>query len=123
MKRRAGDAPASVVAAYRTFIAALLDLTDNVVGGRVVRPADMVCHDEPDPYLVVAADKGTATFSDIANGIAAEHGFWLGDAFASGGTHGYDHKKRASPRAGRGSASRGTSASSRPRRRRAIRSP
>jgi len=78
---------------YRTFIRGLLDLTDNLVGGDLVPPADVVRHDEDDPYLVVAADKGTATFSDIANAIAEEYGFWLGDAFASGGSQGYDHKK------------------------------
>ncbi len=77
---------------YRRFVQALLDLTDNVVGGEVVHPSDIVIYDANDPYLVVAADKGTATFSDIANGIAIEHDFWLGDAFASGGSHGYDHK-------------------------------
>ncbi len=80
------------MAAYRTFISGLLDLTDNRVGGEVVHPPDVVIHDEEDPYLVVAADKGTATFSDTANAIAAEYGFWLGDAFASGGSAGYDHK-------------------------------
>ena len=79
-------------ACYRTFIRGLLDLTDNLVEGKIVPPADTVRHDEDDPYLVVAADKGTAKFSDIANGIAAEYGFWLGDAFASGGSAGYDHK-------------------------------
>src|SRR5690606_27161878 len=68
------------------------DLTDNLVGGRVTPPADTVRHDGDDPYLVVAADKGTATFSDIANEVAREYGFWLGDAFASGGSVGYDHK-------------------------------
>jgi glutamate dehydrogenase len=68
-------------------------MTDNRVGDSIVTPAETVCYDEPDPYLVVAADKGTATFSDIANGIAVERGFWLGDAFASGGSNGYDHKK------------------------------
>jgi len=78
---------------YRLFIRGLLDVTDNVVGGKVVPPADTVRHDPDDPYLVVAADKGTATFSDTANAIAAEYGFWLGDAFASGGSAGYDHKK------------------------------
>ncbi|MED5525405.1 MAG: NAD-glutamate dehydrogenase [Pseudomonadota bacterium] len=78
---------------YRTFIRALLDITDNIVGGDIVPPVDVVRHDEDDPYLVVAADKGTATFSDIANGIAEEYGHWLGDAFASGGSVGYDHKK------------------------------
>ena len=81
------------VACYREFISALLDVTDNLVGGEVVPPVDVVRHDGDDPYLVVAADKGTATFSDIANEISAEHGFWLGDAFASGGSAGYDHKK------------------------------
>ncbi len=81
-----------VVDGYKTLIRGLLDLTDNMVGGRVVHPRGLVIHDEEDPYLVVAADKGTATFSDVANGIAAEYGFWLGDAFASGGSHGYDHK-------------------------------
>jgi glutamate dehydrogenase len=77
---------------YRRFVQALLDVTDNVVGDEVVHPANMVIYDGKDPYLVVAADKGTATFSDIANDIAIEHDFWLGDAFASGGSHGYDHK-------------------------------
>lgn len=81
------------VACYRMFIHALLDVTDNIVEGRIVKPADVVCHDGDDPYLVVAADKGTATFSDIANSVSAEHGFWLGDAFASGGSNGYDHKE------------------------------
>ena len=82
------------IAAYRTLINALLDVTDNLhADGSVVPPPDVLRHDEDDPYLVVAADKGTATFSDIANGIAEGRGFWLGDAFASGGSHGYDHKK------------------------------
>jgi glutamate dehydrogenase len=80
------------VACYREFIAGLLDLTDNLVGDEVVPPPDTVCYDGADSYLVVAADKGTATFSDIANEISAEYGFWLGDAFASGGSAGYDHK-------------------------------
>ncbi|MFC6672612.1 NAD-glutamate dehydrogenase [Marinobacterium aestuariivivens] len=80
------------IACYQTFIRALLDLADNLVGGEVVPPEQVVRHDGDDPYLVVAADKGTATFSDIANAIAAEYGFWLGDAFASGGSQGYDHK-------------------------------
>src|ERR1700738_3247489 len=71
----------------------LLDITDNLVLGKVKPPADVVRRDEDDPYLVVAADKGTATFSDIANSVSAEYGFWLGDAFASGGSAGYDHKK------------------------------
>ena len=82
-----------VVACYRTFIGGLLDVTDTIADGRVVPPADVVRYDGDDPYLVVAADKGTATFSDLANAIAAEYGFWLGDAFASGGSAGYDHKK------------------------------
>jgi glutamate dehydrogenase len=77
---------------YRVFIAALLSVTDNIVDGTVVHPASVVVHDGQDPYFVVAADKGTATFSDTANAIALEHGFWLGDAFASGGSNGYDHK-------------------------------
>ncbi|NIR28050.1 MAG: NAD-glutamate dehydrogenase [Gammaproteobacteria bacterium] len=81
------------IACYQTFVRGLLDITDNLVDGRVQPPKDVVRHDEDDPYLVVAADKGTATFSDIANGIAEEYGFWLGDAFASGGSKGYDHKK------------------------------
>jgi glutamate dehydrogenase len=80
------------IACYKRFINGLLDITDNLVDGQVVHPQDVVRHDGDDPYLVVAADKGTATFSDIANGISAEHGFWLGDAFASGGSVGYDHK-------------------------------
>ena len=80
------------VACYRLFINGLLDITDNLVDGELVHPKDVVRHDGDDPYLVVAADKGTATFSDIANSISAEHGFWLGDAFASGGSVGYDHK-------------------------------
>jgi len=83
------------VAAYRIFISALLDLTDNVVAGRIVPPERVVRHDGDDPYLVVAADKGTATFSDIANEISAARDFWLGDAFASGGSAGYDHKGMA----------------------------
>ncbi|BCL30196.1 NAD-glutamate dehydrogenase [Streptomyces aurantiacus] len=81
------------VRSYKTFISALLDITDNMVAGEVVPPADVVRHDEDDTYLVVAADKGTATFSDIANGVAEAYNFWLGDAFASGGSAGYDHKK------------------------------
>jgi len=78
---------------YKTFIKGLLDLTDNIVQGKTVPPGGLVIHDEPDPYLVVAADKGTATFSDLANSISQEYDFWLGDAFASGGSYGYDHKK------------------------------
>ena len=80
-------------AVYRLFIAGLLDLTDNRSKGAIIHPAQTVCLDGEDPYLVVAADKGTATFSDIANGIAVQRGFWLGDAFASGGSNGYDHNK------------------------------
>ncbi|MDT0309996.1 NAD-glutamate dehydrogenase [Streptomyces sp. DSM 44917] len=80
------------IACYRTFISGLLDITDNLVAGRVLPPADVVRHDGDDTYLVVAADKGTATFSDIANDVAGAYGFWLGDAFASGGSAGYDHK-------------------------------
>jgi glutamate dehydrogenase len=79
-------------AAYMQFIRSLLDVTDNIVGGKTLTPHDVVRWDDYDPYLVVAADKGTATFSDTANGISAEYGFWLGDAFASGGSAGYDHK-------------------------------
>jgi glutamate dehydrogenase len=82
-------------ACYELFVQGLLDLTDNVVEGRTVPPPQVVCHDEPDPYLVVAADKGTASFSDTANAISARYGFWLRDAFASGGSVGYDHKKMA----------------------------
>jgi glutamate dehydrogenase len=78
---------------YKNFIRGLLDLTDNLVDGNVVQPEGLIIYDEPDPYLVVAADKGTATFSDLANETAAEYDFWLGDAFASGGSYGYDHKK------------------------------
>ncbi|MDR3663755.1 MAG: NAD-glutamate dehydrogenase, partial [Mycobacterium sp.] len=77
---------------YRTFIRGLLDVTDNIVDGAVRHPARTACPDGDDAYLVVAADKGTATFSDLANSIAAEYDFWLGDAFASGGSAGYDHK-------------------------------
>lgn len=78
---------------YRTYLSGLLDITDNIVSGKVVPPKEVVRHDQDDPYLVVAADKGTATFSDIANGVAQSYGFWLDDAFASGGSVGYDHKK------------------------------
>jgi glutamate dehydrogenase len=80
------------IACYKTFISGLLDITDNLVVGEVVAPKDVVRHDGDDTYLVVAADKGTATFSDIANEVAESYGFWLGDAFASGGSAGYDHK-------------------------------
>ena len=95
-KRLAGareEIQAEVIACYQTFIRGLLDLTDNIVAGRIVPPRGVVRRDGDDPYLVVAADKGTATFSDIANAISADYGFWLGDAFASGGSAGYDHKK------------------------------
>lgn len=81
------------IACYKTFIRGLLDITDNLVDNKVVPPVSVIRYDGNDPYLVVAADKGTATFSDIANEVAEEYGFWLGDAFASGGSHGYDHKK------------------------------
>ncbi len=81
------------IASYQTFVRGLLDITDNLQGGKVVAPQDVIRRDEDDPYLVVAADKGTATFSDIANRISADYGFWLGDGFASGGSNGYDHKK------------------------------
>ncbi len=81
------------VECYKTFLRGLLDLTDNLVKGKVVPPPNVVRYDADDPYLVVAADKGTATFSDYANSISAEYGHWLGDAFASGGSAGYDHKK------------------------------
>jgi glutamate dehydrogenase len=87
------ETQAEVVSCYKTFIRGLLDLTDNIVGEKVVPPAETVRRDEDDTYLVVAADKGTATFSDIANQLAADYNFWLGDAFASGGSAGYDHKK------------------------------
>ncbi|MGF6770282.1 glutamate dehydrogenase [Paraburkholderia sp. GAS199] len=83
------------IACYQTFLRGLLDLTDNLAGTDVVPPPDVVRHDPDDPYLVVAADKGTATFSDYANAISQEYGFWLDDAFASGGSVGYDHKKMA----------------------------
>jgi glutamate dehydrogenase len=81
------------IACYRTFLRGLLDLTDNYAGAEVIAPERVVRYDDDDPYLVVAADKGTAAFSDIANAVAAEYDFWLGDAFASGGSHGYDHKQ------------------------------
>lgn len=83
---------AEVVYAYRSFINGLLDITDNIVEDEIVPPEETIRRDGDDPYLVVAADKGTATFSDIANSVAGEHDFWLGDAFASGGSAGYDHK-------------------------------
>ncbi len=83
------------IACYKLYLSGLLDITDNIVKNKVVPPKHIVRHDGDDPYLVVAADKGTATFSDIANAVSAEYGFWLGDAFASGGSVGYDHKKMA----------------------------
>jgi glutamate dehydrogenase len=86
---------AEVIECYRTLIRGMLDITDNIVDERIVPPPSVVRHDGDDAYLVVAADKGTATFSDIANAISEEYGFWLGDAFASGGSAGYDHKKMA----------------------------
>ena len=86
---------AEVIACYQILIRGLLDLTDNIVDDKIIGPASVVRHDRDDAYLVVAADKGTATFSDIANAISEEYGFWLGDAFASGGSAGYDHKKMA----------------------------
>jgi glutamate dehydrogenase len=84
---------AEVEACYRTFISGLLDLTDNIAGQEIEPPPDVVRYDDDDPYLVVAADKGTATLSDVANAVAGDYGFWLGDAFASGGSSGYDHKQ------------------------------
>jgi glutamate dehydrogenase len=86
---------AEVIACYQTLIRGLLDITDNIVDEKIVPPRMVVRHDKDDAYLVVAADKGTATFSDIANAISQEYSFWLGDAFASGGSAGYDHKKMA----------------------------
>jgi glutamate dehydrogenase len=86
---------AEVIACYQTLIRGLLDVTDNIVDDKIIAPPMVVRHDKDDAYLVVAADKGTATFSDIANAISQEYGFWLGDAFASGGSAGYDHKKMA----------------------------
>ena len=97
IKRPTGSSPQerqqNAIACYQTFIRGLLDLTDNIEEGSITPPADVVRRDGDDPYLVVAADKGTASFSDIANAISIEYGFWLGDAFASGGSAGYDHKK------------------------------
>lgn len=92
LKQKPGDRD-EAVACYKEFVGAMLDITDNIAAGEIVPPDDVVRHDGDDPYLVVAADKGTATFSDIANEISAAHNFWLGDAFASGGSAGYDHKK------------------------------
>ncbi|MBV8805163.1 MAG: NAD-glutamate dehydrogenase, partial [Sinobacteraceae bacterium] len=87
------EVQAEVVACYQTLMRGLLDLTDNIVAGKVVPPSRVVRRDADDVYLVVAADKGTATFSDIANALSLEYGYWLGDAYASGGSAGYDHKK------------------------------
>ncbi len=87
------EVQAAGIAAYKIFVSSLLEITDNLVAGRTVRPERLIAWDGDDPYLVVAADKGTAAFSDIANGLSADAGFWLGDAFASGGSAGYDHKK------------------------------
>jgi glutamate dehydrogenase len=84
---------ASGIAAYKIFLSGLLDITDNIIAGKIINPEHVIKYDEDDPYLVVAADKGTATFSDIANTVSKEYNFWLGDAFASGGSQGYDHKK------------------------------
>ncbi|MCX7114852.1 MAG: NAD-glutamate dehydrogenase [Gammaproteobacteria bacterium] len=84
---------AETVASYQIFIRGLLDITDNYKNGKIVKPRQVICYDDDDPYLVVAADKGTATFSDYANEVAFSYQFWLGDAFASGGSLGYDHKK------------------------------
>lgn len=84
-----------VIECYKNFLRGLLDLTDNIVDGKIIPPSDVKIYDDQDPYLVVAADKGTATFSDYANSVSAEYSFWLGDAFASGGSAGYDHKKIA----------------------------
>jgi glutamate dehydrogenase len=92
LKQKPGDRD-EAVECYKRFITALLDVTDNIRGGKIVPPEDVVRHDGDDPYLVVAADKGTATFSDTANAISVGKEFWLGDAFASGGSAGYDHKK------------------------------
>jgi glutamate dehydrogenase len=83
------------VESYKNFLRGMLDLTDNIVNDKIISPTNVVSFDEQDPYLVVAADKGTATFSDTANQISKEYNFWLGDAFASGGSAGYDHKKMA----------------------------
>ncbi len=80
---------------YQNFLRGLLDLTDNIVGTKIIKPQDVIAYDEDDPYLVVAADKGTASFSDYANAVSQEYGYWLADAFASGGSAGYDHKKMA----------------------------
>ncbi|MCZ6855360.1 MAG: NAD-glutamate dehydrogenase, partial [Gammaproteobacteria bacterium] len=93
LKTSQGAVTQDVSKCYRDFIRGLLDITDNIVNGQVVTPENVRRYDGDDPYLVVAADKGTATFSDEANTVAEQYGFWLGDAFASGGSNGYDHKK------------------------------
>lgn len=100
VKRNAGDMTRDEwlqegIACYKLFLSGLLDVTDNVVDSKIIPPINVLRHDEDDPYLVVAADKGTATFSDYANRVSKDYGFWLGDAFASGGSAGYDHKKMA----------------------------
>ncbi len=95
LRGNAGAGQEAGKAAYGAFIGGLLDITDTIVGGKVVHPQGVVCRDGDDPYLVVAPDKGTAHFSDVANSISEERDFWLGDAFASGGSHGYDHKALA----------------------------
>jgi glutamate dehydrogenase len=87
------EVQAEVIYCYKAFIHGLLDLTDNIIDSKIIHPKDITCYDDYDPYLVVAADKGTSAFSDIANSISNEYHFWLGDAFASGGSAGYDHKK------------------------------
>ncbi len=89
------DYMAKVIECYQNFLRGLLDITDNIIDGQIIKPQNTIIYDPDDPYLVVAADKGTASFSDYANKIAAEYNFWLGDAFASGGSAGYDHKKMA----------------------------
>ncbi len=86
---------ARVIECYKIFLRGLLDITDNIVNGKIIQPQNTIIYDQEDPYLVVAADKGTSTFSDHANSVSAEYNFWLGDAFASGGSAGYDHKKMA----------------------------
>src|SRR5690606_27194263 len=87
------DMMAEGIACYKTFVRGLLDITDNLVDGKIQPPLEVERKDDDDPYLVVAAGEGTATFSDVANELSAEYNFWLGDAFASGGSMGYDHKK------------------------------
>ncbi|MDP3935375.1 MAG: NAD-glutamate dehydrogenase, partial [Alphaproteobacteria bacterium] len=93
--KKASATPNDAIECYKNMMRGLLDITDNLVDGYVINPKNVICYDENDPYLVVAADKGTASFSDIANSISSEYNFWLKDAFASGGSAGYDHKKMA----------------------------